>query len=276
LQPKQSAGDFDYAGASRPGSAPSFIDPGAITGIGSFSSNAFGGGLSYFGKLNQDFAIAVNLAATDSRINVLSRPRIQTSTAKAATIFVGETRPYVTGSYYSDFSGGGSRSQVAQTEIGISLSVFPIVNQDGLVTMDIQQHISQVGGNVPIDGNPVPITINRDANAYVAVNDRDTIILGGFISTTKEVGKSGVPFLKDIPGLGFLFRSSAETIKRVELMVLIRPTVLPTPEAAALNAAAERDRSPNIKRAERDEQEFFRKQMEKDRKEEERLERRAK
>ena len=96
--------------------------------------------------MNEDFDIAVNAAANDSRINVLSRPRIQTSTAKHANIFVGETRPYVTGSYYSDFSGGGSRSQVQQAQIGIGLDVFPIIDQEGLVVMDISQDISQVGG----------------------------------------------------------------------------------------------------------------------------------
>jgi type II secretory pathway component GspD/PulD (secretin) len=80
--------------------------------------------------------------------------------------------------------------------------------------------------------------------------------------------------LKDIPGLGVLFRSRNDNVSRVELMVLIRPTVLPTPEAAALTAASERDKLPSIKRAERDEQEFYNKQLEKERKEEEKAEQR--
>jgi general secretion pathway protein D len=274
-QNKQKAGDLTFAGISPNG--PSFLDPRNLTSLGSFTSNAVGaGGLSYFGKLNDDFDVAVNATANDSRINVLSRPHITTSTAKPASIFIGETRPYVTGSYFSDFSGGGSRSQYAQTQIGISLNVYPIVNQDGLVVMDIQQHISQVGNNVKIDGNDVPTTIDRDANAYVAVNNRDTILLGGFISTTKNKSNSGVPFLKDIPGLGLLFRNSSENISRGELMVLIRPTVLPTPEAAALETAARKDKLPNIKHAERDEEEFARKLLEKERKAEEKAERRGK
>lgn len=274
-QNKQKAGDLTYAGISPNG--PSFLDPRNLTSIGSFASNAVGaGGLSYFGKLNDDFDVAVNATANDSRINVLSRPHVTTSTAKPASIFIGETRPYVTGSYFSDFSGGGSRSQYAQTQIGISLNVLPIVNQDGLVVMDIQQHISQVGNNVKIDGNDVPTTIDRDANAYVAVNNRDTILLGGFISTTKNKSNSGVPFLKDIPGLGLLFRSSTENISRGELMVLIRPTVLPTPEAAALETARRKDMLPNIKHAERDEEDFARKLLEKERKAEEKAERREK
>jgi type II secretory pathway component GspD/PulD (secretin) len=121
----------------------------------------------------------------------------------------------------------------------------------------------------------VPITIERDANGYVSVNNRDTILLGGFISTTKNSGKSGVPYLKDIPGLGVLFRSSTESIQRVELMVMIRPTVLPTPEAAAIAAANMRDSLPNLMRSEREEQEFARKQLEKERKEQEKIERRG-
>ncbi len=272
-QNNQKLGDLNVAGGSVNGG---FLDPRTITGVTSMATNSgLPGGFSYFGKLNQDFDFAVTAAANDNRINVLSRPRIQTSTAKPASIFVGETRPYVTGSYFSDFGGGGSRSQYSQLQIGINLNVLPIINQEGLVVMDIQQHISQVSPNgVTIDGNEVPITIDRDANSYVAVHDRDTIILGGFISTTKGKSTDGIPFLKDIPGLGMLFRSSSDSIQRVELMVLIRPTVLPTPEAAALEAAAQRDRSPEIKRAEREEQEFFNNRLEKARRDEEKAEKR--
>jgi general secretion pathway protein D len=276
-QNQQQNGKLTTVGASQNGG---FIDPKNV--LGSFlpgtSTNQTGGtapsGFSYFGSYGKDFDFAVTAAANDSRINVLSRPRIQTSTAQSATIFVGEQRPFITGSYFSDFSGVGSRSQYALQDIGISLTVQPIINQEGLVTMTIAQDISQVGGTTKIDNNDVPITIHRTANAYVSVHDRDTIILGGFISTTKNKSTAGVPFLKDIPGLGMLFRSSSENINRVELVVLIRPTVLPTPESAALTAAEERSRMPSINRAQRDEEEFNQRQMEKDRLEEQRAIRR--
>jgi general secretion pathway protein D len=264
-QNQQQNGKLTTVGASQNGG---FLDPKNITGsfLGAVGTNAAAGtapsGFSYFGSYGKDFDFAVTAAANDSRINVLSRPRIQTSTAQSATIFVGEQRPFITGSYFSDFSGAGSRSQYALQDIGISLTVQPIVNQEGLVTMTIAQDISQVGGTTKIDNNDVPITITRTANAYVSVHDRDTIILGGFISTTKSKSSSGVPFLKDIPGLGMLFRSTSENINRVELVVLIRPTVLPTPEAAALTAAGEQDRLPSIQRARREEEEFNQRQME--------------
>jgi general secretion pathway protein D len=271
-QNNQNQGDLDFAGGSVFG--PNFINPKTLTGF--TGATNLGSGFNYFGKLNQDFDFAVTAAANDSRINVLSRPSIVTSTAKPATIFVGETRPYITGSYYSDFSNAGSRSQYSQLSIGISLNVMPIINQDGLVVMDISQNISQPGDDVTIDGNAVPSTIERNAQSYVAVHDRDTIMLGGFISTTKNKSNGGVPFLKDIPGLGMLFRSSSDSTRRVELMVLIRPTVLPTPEIAALHTAENLDNSPGITKAQREEAEYQRALMDKERKEREKAERRGK
>ena len=272
LQPEQKKGKLSGAGISPNGKG--LTDPGSITGISSLASNIVGGGgFTYFGKYSDDFAIAVNAVANDERITILSRPRIQTSTARAASIFVGETRPYVSGTSYG-YSGVGAQSQVQQLQIGISLNVEPIINQEGLVVMNIQQEISQAGADVIIDGNAVPSTINRNANSYVAVRDRDTIILGGFISTVKQKSSGGVPYLKDIPGLGVLFRSSTEKTARVELMVMIRPTVLPTPEAAATTAAREMEKMPNIERARTDEADYSQKQLEKERKRQEQDERR--
>src|SRR5258708_27148736 len=120
--------------------------------------------------------------------------------------------------------------------------------------MDITQDIQELGTPTIIDGNAVPQTTERYAQATVAVKDRDTIILGGFISNNRSKTHSGVPFLKDIPGLGYLFRSSVDSTERVELIVLIRPTVLPTPEAAALAATHMQDRMPGVKAVQAEDQ----------------------
>jgi type II secretory pathway component GspD/PulD (secretin) len=77
-------------------------------------------------------------------------------------------------------------------------------------------------------------------------------MLGGFISTDRSKSASGVPLLKDIPILGPLFRSTSKTSNRKELMVLIRPTVLPTPEIAAMAAREEKSKMPGVRAAERE------------------------
>jgi type II secretory pathway component GspD/PulD (secretin) len=97
------------------------------------------------------------------------------------------------------------------------------------------------------------------------VRNRETIILGGFISDEKRKSASGVPFLKDIPILGFLFRNTSKQNDRRELVVLIRPTVLPTPEIAATAARDEKSLMPGITAAEAEANAVDRKRLEKTR-----------
>ncbi len=205
-------------------------------------------GLSYFGKIGPTWNVAIEALAGKNNVKVLARPSIQTSHAVPANIFVGETRPYITGTYNNGYNGGNT-SQYQQSQIGISLNVTPLINPDGLVVMDIQQQVQQVGGSVTIDGNSVPITQDQNASSKVAVRNGETIVMGGFIQDQKSDSKSGVPFLQDIPWLGALFRSTTTSGSRRELLVMIRPTVLKTPEVAALNTQVQLDRHPQLKEA---------------------------
>jgi len=220
------------------------------------------GGFSYYAKYQDDFLMAVTAAASDDRVSVLSRPRVQTSHAVEATLFVGETRPYPTGSSYGGVYGG--YSSIQQLNIGITLTVLPLINPDGLVVMDIAQLVESFGGNVTIQNvGEVPITRRREANAKVAVKSGETIVLGGFISADKSYSDSGVPFLKDIPGLGLLFRAQSDMNRRSELMIFIKPTVLETPEIAAKVAMEEKNKMPGILGAERELTEDYDKAMRK-------------
>ncbi len=132
-------------------------------------------------------------------------------------MFVGESRPYPTSSYYGGGAYGGY-SSIQQMKIGVTLEVTPLINPDGLVVMDIQQQIDSFAGNVTIvNVGEVPITATKQASAKVSVRDHDTIILGGLIDTEKDKNASGVPFLMDIPLLGYLFRTSHADNTRNEL-----------------------------------------------------------
>jgi general secretion pathway protein D len=231
------------------------LSPGTFNLING-ATNAAGNlpqGFSYLASLgNSDLDVSVTALAADGRAKILQRPRIQTSHAVPASIFVGESRPYPQGSYYGGGAFGGY-STIQQLQIGVSLDVTPLINPDGLVVMDIHTKIESFTGNVTIQGvGDVPVTSSKDATAKVAVRDRDTIILGGLIETTKNSNNSGVPFLMNIPLLGYLFRSSEKDSTRSELIVLIRPTVLPTPEVAALTARAEKNKMPGIRQMEKE------------------------
>jgi len=98
--------------------------------------------------------------------------------------------------------------------------------------MEVKQKVDNKGVDVKIDNNDVPVIITRDFTASIAVNDGRTIIIGGIVSEDKRKIRSKIPFLGDIPLLGYLFRSDAIEEKRVELMVMLTPYVLDTPDEA--------------------------------------------
>jgi len=138
-------------------------------------------------------------------------------------------------------------------EVGIHLQVMPLINPDGLVVMDIQADVEQLGPDVQIAGvGGVPTTTKRQAGAKVAVRNGETIILGGFISDSRSKSISGIPGLMNIPGLGNLFRSTSIENLRTELIMLMRPTVLRDPEIAAIVATEERNKLSGVKQAERE------------------------
>ena len=237
-------------------------DPNSNTSSNNAAASAVQNVFKYMGNINKwDFDATVTAAASDSKARILSRPRIQTSHAVEANLFVGRTRPYPTGSSAGSIY-GGSYNSIQQLQIGITLSVLPLINPDGLVVMDIRQRVQDIGKDITIQNvGTVPETIDREANAKVAVRDGESVMLGGFISSNVNDSKSGVPLLKDIPIVGALFRSTRKVNDRVELMVLIRPTVLPTPELAAIAAEREKGKLPDVTGAEREEQESTQKRQ---------------
>ncbi|MFZ0828583.1 MAG: secretin N-terminal domain-containing protein, partial [Verrucomicrobiia bacterium] len=239
------------------------------------SNNSFASGLasttpnnlSYFGNIGNTWDLAVQAAAADNNATVIQRPRIQTSQAKPASFFVGNTVPYITGTYNGGYNGGNS-SQYSQLSVGVELDVTPFINPDGLVVMDINQEIDDVSGYTSIDGNNVPNTDKRTLSSEIAVRDRDTIILGGFIRSDKSNTRTGVPLLQDIPILGALFSSSSKSKNREELIVLMRPTVLKTPALASVETLREEQRLPGVSAAAAEDAAYERQLIEAERKRE--------
>ncbi|MGC3957832.1 MAG: secretin N-terminal domain-containing protein [Verrucomicrobiota bacterium] len=247
IQPKASKGSASGAGGMN---ANKFFDFSTSASATNALGQLMGDGLRYFGNFNDDIYVTVEALAQDGKANVIQKPRIQTSHATPASIFIGETVPYISGTYYN-YSGSPS-SSYQQLKVGIGLNVTPFINADGLVVMKIDETIDEVGDSVTIDGNDVPKTTSRSLSAEVAVRDKETIMLGGFIRNRDSSSKSGVPLLKDIPLFGVLFRSSKSDKERKELIVLMRPSVLRTPEMAALQVDVEKQRLPGVREAERE------------------------
>jgi general secretion pathway protein D len=240
--------------------------------INSAATNAFSlanlpGGFSYWAQLGNSFNLALQAAASDERIDVIQKPRILTSHATPGSIFIGSTVPYITQSYYGGSVYGGPSSSYQQLQVGIGLTVTPYINPDGLVVMQIDESIDEISGSTAITGvGDVPNTTSRKLSAQVAVRDGDTIMLGGFIRNSSDKKTSGIPILKDIPILGAVFSSKSDTKARDELIVLMRPTVLKTPDIASLITAQEKARLPGISSAEAELREEEAKQLKEEQK----------
>jgi general secretion pathway protein D len=239
----------------------------AGSALNTLGAGALAGGFSYISRYDNSLEFAVSALANSSTAKVLQTPRVQTSHAVPATFFNGEQVPYQGSSGYGGGYGGyggygggyggygGGYTQFLN--VGITLDVTPYITPDDLVVMEIQQTISELegfidmgGGQQGSSGQKAPQTTEREASSTISVRDGDTILLGGFVRDAKTDTESGVPFLKDIPLLGNLFKNQSATSKRSELLVLIRPTILKSPEDAALMVSQERMRLPGIREAE--------------------------
>lgn len=249
--------EFGISGAQNPKSlGGNWLGAGGLNNGQSFFNfatnvgSALPSGFSYFGKLGSEYELALNAAATEGRATIVQKPRILTSHAKEGHIFLGESRPIVSSTYYGGI-GAGPSSSYQQQQAGIDLTVTPFVNTEGLVVMEIRQEISDFNGVTKIDGvGEVPNITRRDIQGEVAVNDGETVILGGIILDRKENNKEGIPFLMDIPLLGRLFSNNSQKKGRSELVVLMRPKVLKTPELVAKHTIVEKEGMPEIMAAE--------------------------
>jgi general secretion pathway protein D len=240
----------------------SFATNSSSSLVGSNVLSGLASGFNYFGEIGSaNYDVALQAAAADNSISIIQKPRIQTFQAQKASFFVGQTVPYVTGSTYG--SAYGNSSSYSQLSVGVELDVTPFINPDGLVVMEINEEIDDINGSTFIEGvGNVPNTDKRTLSSQVAVKDRDTIILGGAIRSQKTANNNGVPLLKDIPILGALFSSKSSDKTRDELLVLMRPTVLKTPDLASIQAKKEESRLPGIANAEAKDNEEQRKQVE--------------
>lgn len=170
-----------------------------------------------------------NTAQRNSRVNVLSAPTIITTHNQEATINVGETRPIITSTQTSQTDTATTRSTISQEDIGIELTVKPLIGSNGVIQMEIEQKVEKVTGTTQIDSNEQPIIGTREAKSFVSIRDREMLIMGGLqeIESTETEGRMFL--IGYIPIIGDLLKSDTETRIVRELIIFIRPTILRDP-----------------------------------------------
>ncbi len=195
------------------GTALTSVPPGLSFGIGETTSSG------------ARYGLLLTALQNDTNSNILSTPNITTLDNEEAELIVGQNIPFVTGS----FTGTGSNNPsnpfqtIERQDVGLTLKVTPQINEGDTVKMVIEQETSSV---IPGTEEIGIATRKRSIKTSVLVDDGGILVLGGLIQEEVSDSQSKVPFLGDIPVLGFLFRSENTTKTKANLMVFLRPSIL--------------------------------------------------
>lgn len=216
-----------------------FSTPGAAANSGSFSfSTATDSSRAAFGlnilKFNRVAALDFNLKLmeSESKAKIITSPKIITKNNVAANITQDDT------SYYPETTQGAAAAGVAATVTttwksqtsNLSLSVTPQVTNEGSINLNVNiakgSLAAQAQAGAPRDST------NRNVKTEVLVDNGSTIVIGGIYSYTTSENHSGIPFLKDIPVVGWLFRTNYNpSTDKKELIIFLSPRIINQEEA---------------------------------------------
>ena len=228
--------DADTSGISALGMN---VTNGKLVGVsGEFGGGTLAGNGSAFATLakGNDLTGIISLSTTPTKSDtrILSVPTITTTHNKEATIFVGESRPVITGTQSTaGTSGLVSSSTVSQRDIGIQLKVLPLIGKDGSVQLQITQQVEDILGQVTLDNNLQPIIGRRSTDSFVSAMSGEIIVLGG-LQRTQSLNDANR--LGPIPFLGDWLGSSTKSTTRTELVIFMRPYVLNNSAVDNINA----------------------------------------
>ena len=219
---------------------PFMFDFPVSSGFGGFGAGSGSSLDLVLGSLDGANALAARLTALEQqgKAKVISRPRVITLNNVAATIqslTILRVKLPSTGTVINTGTGGAAGSASTATEkinTGITLVVTPQVSGDGYVLMSIYAKSSQPDFTQGRSVDGIPNEISREANSNVLIRDGETVVLGGIFRNTSDSSETGVPYLRGIPVLGWLFKRLQTTNHYEELLVFITPRVVASGTAA--------------------------------------------
>ena len=192
-------------------------------------AGATASGFSYV-LAGKDLRVLLQAEAVKGKVNMLSSPSVMVLNNQEASMRVGDQVPILTGSVSNTINTNNVVQAIQYRDTGVLLNVRPRVNSGGLVNMDIIQTVSNVkpkptSGSTTTDINS-PTIAQRQIKSTVAVQDGDTLVLGGLIRENTANTKTGVPLLYELPIIGDLFGTTTMVSTRTELVVLLTPRIV--------------------------------------------------
>jgi general secretion pathway protein D len=184
---------------------------------------------------NADVRVVLSALEQVSDVNVISTPQLLVLDNQTARLQVGDQVP-ITVQSATPITGDVDTivNSIELRDTGVILTVTPRVNAGGLVILEIQQEVSNVvrAETVTQSELTTPTISQRLVSSTVAVQHGQTVALGGLITDNTDRSRSGVPILSSIPIIGALFSTRNRSNARTELLVLLTPRVIDSPERA--------------------------------------------
>jgi general secretion pathway protein D len=174
-----------------------------------------------------NFNMFINALQTRTNVKMLSTPHVTAADNREAHILVGQSIPILTSSQTSTIANSNTVNSVQYRDTGKILTILPQVNSKGLVNLQIRQEVSAVlPGQAAFGNTNSPAFSTREAETTVVVQDAESVLIGGIIDDSISHNRTGLPYLMDIPVLGYLFRTDSDATERTELIILITPYVV--------------------------------------------------
>ena len=173
------------------------------------------------GNVNVEATLSA-LSATGN-VRILSRPLIQAQNNQEARILVGAQRPFVQVSQVLATDQGTRNEVVQYREVGTALTILPTINEDGYVNLLLSQEVSSATAETQFGA---PIISTREATTQLLARTGQTVVIGGLVDQQMEESRTGIPILKDIPVLGYLFGTNRKSVVNAELFLFLTPYVI--------------------------------------------------
>jgi general secretion pathway protein D len=167
--------------------------------------------------------------AASGQVRILSRPVVLAQNNQEARISVGEQRPFVSTSRSLPTAEPVMDRVVTYRDVGTTLTILPTINDDGYVNLAITQEVNNATNEIQFDA---PVISTREAQTQILALNGQTVVIGGLIDRSTDRTRGGVPFLKDIPLLGYLFGTTRENVGHSELFLFLTPHIVYTDEDA--------------------------------------------
>lgn len=228
--------DIASSHASQVAAAPSALSKG-------FSMGVIGHALALNGNLYHTIGSMVRALQSDSDTNVVMNPKIITEDNVTANFFVGSKTRVKTGIVDNSGSNNVTSSNYEMLDIGTTIKVTPTVSHDELITLVLEQEIStSLDSSGASDSTAlVPLTTTSRTSARMHVPDKKFLVIAGMIEETKKNSKVAIPCLGAIPFIGRAFSYEDGTDTKRNLLIFIRPTIVRTPEEAAILTQRHKD-----------------------------------